>query len=130
MIKLIFPTLAFLILGACGPDETISGYADRDAIYHLVSMNNQPFIGHATIAFPKEGTAVGDGPCNSYSASQNTYYPWFELGPIAATRAACPDLDQEVAFFEALGAMSFSEVSGKILLLTGEAGRELTFEAR
>ena len=130
MKKLIFPTVAILALNACGPDETISGYADRDAVYHLVSLDNQPFFQRATIAFPKEGEAVGHGPCNSFSASQNTYYPWFELGPIAATRAACPDLEAEVTFFDALGDMRFSEVAGTVLLLTGEGGREMTFEAR
>ncbi len=121
---------ALLSLAACGPDETISGYAVDGAVYHLVSLDGAAFTAPATIAFPNEGTVAGQGPCNSYTADQNTYYPWFELGPIASTRRACPELAAETQFFEALAAMSFSEVSGDILLLTGEGGREMTFEAR
>lgn len=130
MMKTIAPVIALLTLGACGPDETISGYTKPDAVYHLVTLDGAAFSARATIQFPQEGAVIGHGPCNSYSATQNTYYPWFELGPIAATRTACPDLGGETEFFTALDAMLFSEVSGDVLLLTGEAGREMTFEAR
>lgn len=124
------PILALLAVAACGPDETISGYADTQAIYHLVSLDGAPFSARATIRFPEKGIASGQGPCNAYSATQNTYYPWFELGPIQSTRRACPELEAEGQFFSALQTMTLSEVSGDVLLLTGEGGREMTFEAR
>ncbi len=126
----MFVFLAFLAVNACGPDETISGYADTSAVYHLVSIDGVPFSETATISFPEKGAVSGQGPCNRYSASQNTFYPWFEMGPILSTRRACPELNAEAAFFAALSEMSLAEVAGDVLLLTGENGRELTFEAR
>ena len=126
----MFVFLAFLAVNACGPDETISGYAEPSAIYHLVSLDGAPFTATATISFPEQGSVSGQGPCNRYSASQNTFYPWFELGPILSTRRACPELNAEAAFFAALSEISLAEVAGDVLLLTGENGRELTFEAR
>ncbi|MDA9208038.1 META domain-containing protein [Octadecabacter sp.] len=126
----MFILLAFFAVNACGPDETISGYADTSAVYHLVSLDGVAFPATATISFPEQGAVSGQGPCNRYSASQNTFYPWFELGPILSTRRACAELDAEAAFFAALSDMSLAEVAGDVLLLTGENGRELTFEAR
>lgn len=114
---------------ACAGDETISGYADPGAIYVLAEIDGAPFPARATIAFPDEGRAAGDGPCNRWSAAQTAPYPWFGLGPVAATRRACPDLAAEGAFFEALGAMTLAEVQGPVLILSNEAGREMAFRA-
>ncbi len=108
-------------------DETISGYADRDAVYRLTELGGEPFTAKATISFPEEGRAVGQGPCNTWSAEQSVPYPWIDLGPIAATRRACPDLEAEAKFFEALASVSLAEVSGNVLLLTGEV--EMVFKA-
>lgn len=125
------PILAafFAICTGCGPDETISGYANRSAVYELQSINGTPVTTSATISFPGEGTVSGNGPCNQYRAEQSAPYPWFELGPIAATRRACPDLAKEQAFFEALATMTIAEVSGPFLLLTNETGAELAFQS-
>ena len=116
------------LLGGCA-DETISGYADRDAVYRLTEMGGAPVTASATITFPDAGRATGQGPCNAWSAAQTAPYPWFELGPIEATERGCPDLDVEAAFFAALAAARFSEVSGGVLILTDEAGAEMVFRA-
>lgn len=119
-----------LVLGLLGcADETISGYADPNATYRLVEIDNAPFKPRATIAFREEGRASGAAPCNMWSATQSVPYPWFELGPIAATRRACPDLDAEAKFFDALGQMTLVEVQGPVLILTNDDGREMVFEA-
>ena len=128
-MRLISAALA-LALGLPGcTDETISGYADPDATYRLTEIDGKPFIASATIAFRTEGRAEGSAPCNSWSANQNAPYPWLELGPIAATKRACPDLASETQFFDALGQMSLAEVQGPILILTNDAGREMVFSA-
>lgn len=120
--------LAPLALLACA-DESISGYADREATYRLQSIDGDDFTARATIAFPEEGKVTGDAPCNSWSAEQSVPYPWFELGPIAVTRRACPELADETVFFEALGQMSLAEVLGGTLILTNDDGREMLFLA-
>ncbi|MEL6572337.1 MAG: META domain-containing protein [Pseudomonadota bacterium] len=114
---------------SCGPDETISGYAETSAIYRLESINGAPAPAFATISFPGEGTVSGSGPCNQYQAKQSAPYPWFELGPIAATRRACPDLAEEQIFFNVLATMTIAEVSGPFLLLTNENGDALAFQS-
>lgn len=117
----------FFGLAACAGDETISGYADREATYRLTELGGRPFAATATIRFPDEGRITGEAPCNSYSGTQAAPYPWFDPGPIAATRRACPDLDAEAAFFAALEAMTLAEVTGDVLILTDADGREMVF---
>ena len=114
-------------LTACAGDETISGYADRSAIYALTEIDGAVFGATATISFPEEGHIAGSGPCNRYSGTQSAPYPWFEPGPLASTRWACPDLEAERAFFDALSAMTLAEVNGDVLILSDEAGREMVF---
>ena len=126
MISRLALFLPFLTLG-CG-DETISGYADRTAVYNLIELGGAPFTATATIAFPEPGRAAGEGPCNTWFASQSAPYPWIEFGPIGATRRACPELEAEARFFEALSQVSLAEVLGPVLILTTEAGEELVFE--
>ena len=118
-------TLAFL---GCG-DETVSGYASPGATYRLVEVSGAPFAARATITFPEEGQVAGEAPCNRWSAAQNVPYPWFELGPVAATRRACPGLEAEGLFFSMLGKMSLAEVQGPVLILSNDVGAEMVFEA-
>jgi heat shock protein HslJ len=120
---------AALLLAACGPDETISGYADSTATYVLREISGTPFSPRATISFPEEGQIAGNGPCNSFSASQTVPYPWFEIGPIAATRKACAALQEEGTYFAALAAMEFSEVTGDVLILSNSDEETLVFQA-
>ncbi|MGR3291115.1 MAG: META domain-containing protein [Paracoccaceae bacterium] len=119
-----------ILLAACLNDETISGYTDPDAVYHLEELGGSVFTARATISFPEQGRIAGKGPCNSYSASQNAPYPWLELGLIAATRAACSDLATERAFFQTLGQMTLIEVLGDIVILRNDARREMIFRSR
>lgn len=122
-----FTAFAFL-LAACGPDETISGFADPAASYQLVSLDGVDFDAGASIRFPEPGQITGTGPCNTFNAAQRVPYPWFELGPIASTRRACPNLGAETAYFAALTEMRFAEVFDDTLLLSNEAGREMVFQ--
>lgn len=120
---------ATLVLSACS-DETISGFVDTEATYRLTSIDGVPFTAPATIAFKQKGRATGTAPCNNWSAEQLVPYPWFELGPIAATKRACDRLDVEQQFFGALSEMTLAEVSGAILILSNDDGREMEFKAQ
>jgi len=129
MFKLA-PLAIFASLTACAADESISRYADTDAIYHLIELDSAAFDGRATIAFPEAGRVTGQAPCNTYSGAQTSPYPWFNVDGVAATRMACPALDAEQAFFEALTAMELAEVAGNTLILSDTTGRSMVFEAR
>ncbi|WP_406648006.1 META domain-containing protein [Aliisedimentitalea scapharcae] len=121
--------LAFLIPGACQSDETVSGYGGGDRVWTLVEIDGQPFASRATLTFPDRGQIAGQAPCNRYSAIMEAPYPWFDTGPVIATRMACPDLDAEDLFLSTLDAMTESEVSGNTLVLRAEDGREMLFKA-
>lgn len=117
-------------LTACFADETVAGYATDGAVYRLVELNGAPFEASATMTFGDNGAISGDAPCNGYSGRQSAPYPWFELGPLRATKRACPDLEAENTFFRTLSQMTQAEVSGPILILSGEDGDVMMFDAR
>jgi heat shock protein HslJ len=117
-----------LLLGYC-TDETLTGYGAQGQDFVLISINDQPFPARATIRFPEEGQIAGQGPCNSFSATQDLPYPWFKAGPIAATKRACPELDAEALFFQTLSEMTLSEVSGPNLILSTSEGQTMVFLA-
>jgi len=122
--------LVVLSLAACRDDETVAAYGGAGQNWHLLEIDGKPFTSRATVTFPEAGKIAGQAPCNSYSGAMTAPYPWFETGPLAATRAACPDLAAERQFFAALGEMTLSEVSGKTMILNNQTGGEMVFEAR
>ncbi|WP_095587368.1 META domain-containing protein [Actibacterium ureilyticum] len=120
--------LALLALPACR-DESLSGFVAPDQAFALREIDGTRFTARATLTFPEPGRIAGTAPCNSYSGTLTAPYPWFETGAIMATERACPDLAQETAFFAALSQMTLAEVSGKLLILSNDAGRQMLFQA-
>lgn len=122
------PILLLLLTIAACRDETPSGFARPDQIFALQEIDGTAFPARATLSFPEPGRIAGTAPCNSYAGALTAPYPWFETGPLAATRRACPDLAQETAFFAALAEMSLAEISGNTLILSNDAGRQMVFQ--
>ncbi|MBO9468440.1 META domain-containing protein [Tropicibacter sp. R15_0] len=120
----------FAALAACSGDEGVRAYGAADKVWHLTQIDGADFGADATLIFPKAGRVTGRAPCNSWSAPQTAPYPWFDLGPVAATKMACPDLAAEQRFFDHLAKMSISEVSGDVLVLSNDQGGEMIFTAR
>ena len=118
-----------LLLAGCGNDETIAAFAGDAGDFNLVSVDSRPFDGRATINVSETGKISGKGPCNSYFATQSAPYPWIEIGPIGATRRACPSLEQERSYFDALRSMTLAEVGGGTLILSNDAGSRLIFQS-
>lgn len=124
-------TLPFLlVLAACAGDESISKFADPTAEYHLVMLDGQPWTDRTTISFPEAGRITGQAPCNRYFAEQTVPYPWFGVEGIGATRMACPALEAEARFFQALEDMTLAEVAGATLILSNSTSRTMIFEVR
>ncbi len=121
--------IPLLFVGACG-DETISGYAEDGATWHLTELDGAAWPSHASLTFTKPGTVTGQAPCNRFSAEQTAPYPWFKVGPIIATRMACSELDAERVFFQALRDMTLAEAVGPVLILSNDNGQQMVFEAR
>lgn len=125
-LTLLLPALA---LGQCGQDETATAYGAAGQVWQAQSIDGVAFAAEATLRFPEPGRIAGQGPCNSFTARLDAPYPWFEIADLVATRAACPELEAEGAFFAALLAMEQIEVSGAVLILRNEAGHEMLFRA-
>lgn len=120
--------LLLILLTGCFGDEGLTGYAPGQ--WRLVQAGPQATNTprqHITLDLSSRGRISGQGPCNTYSATQTAPYPWFEPGPIASTRAACPDLAAERAYLAALSRMQLAEVSGPVLILSNEAGETLEY---
>lgn len=120
--------LLALSMTACQADETISGYSDTDAVWVLTEMNGKAPNSTVTLAFPDQGKIAGRAPCNRYFGAQTKPLPWFETGPIASTKMACPNLDEEQQYFQALGKAALAEVSKTTLILSDDTGPILTFK--
>jgi len=121
---------ALLIGSACMSDESVAKYGAAGKTWALHEIDGAPFSARTTLEFDKAGWITGQAPCNRFSAKQTAPYPWFKTGPAIATKMACQDLKQEQVFFEALGAMSLSEVSGAALILSNDDGRSMIFKAQ
>lgn len=121
--------IAAVALIGCQGDETVRAYGGEGRTWLLAEINGNAFPARATLTFPKTGEIAGEGPCNSYSAEMAVPYPWFETGPIAATRRACPDLAAETDFLEGLARASLSEVAGDTLILSDPDGFSMVFKA-
>lgn len=121
--------IALLGLDMCDRDETVAGYGAADKVWQLTELDGTPFAATATLSFPKPGQIAGEAPCNRYSGTMTTPYPWFDVGQVISTRRACPDLEAEDAFLGALSAMTEAEATGDTLILRNVAGREMVFRA-
>ncbi len=120
---------SLLALLNCRGDQTVANYGGSDTKWQLISIDGKPFTARATLQFGEAGAISGEAPCNTYFATQTAPYPWFSIENVGSTRRACPELDQEVAYFAALTEMTLSEVAGKTLILSNDAGRELLYNA-
>ena len=119
-----------LAAGCAAGDETLSAYGAAGRVWVLERIGETPASPGITLDASVPGRIAGQGPCNTYSAEQTAPYPWFSLGPIAATRRACPDMAAEAAFFDALRRATIAEVSGDLLILSNTDGLEMVFRAR
>jgi heat shock protein HslJ len=124
-----YALIAVLLISACLKDETISGLTSSSEIWHLTSLNGTEISTEVTLSFPEKGRIAGQAPCNSYSAAQTAPLPWFEAGPIVATRRACRNLALESRYFAALSKATQIERAGDTLLISAD-GTNLEFHLK
>lgn len=127
VIRAALAMSAFAGLVDCGGDETVAAYGGAGQIWKLNEIDGQAYQAHATMTFNEPGEISGDAPCNRYFGEQSAPYPWFKVEQLGSTKRACPELEQEQTFFQALTEMSLSEVAGDTLILSNDAGREMVF---
>jgi heat shock protein HslJ len=120
---------AALITVASDNDTSLRVYAGADSTWVLTELRGEPVAARATMQFPEAGVIAGQAPCNRYRAALLVPYPWFDSGPVAATRMACPDLAAEKAFFQALEAATLSEIRDDTLILSDDDTVLMVFKA-
>lgn len=118
-----------IFAAGCFADETLRGYGAADKTWVLTEARDFTPHPKITLTFPEKGRIAGQAPCNSYFATMDVPYPWFETGPIAATKRACPDLRIETVFFNALSNASLSEVLDNTLILSDDDGMLMVFRS-
>jgi heat shock protein HslJ len=100
---------------------------DMGGVYHLIS--DDPALQRVTFEF--EDTRVsGQGPCNRYFGSithSDTGSNSIQVGPLASTKMACPNLSAEHRYFQDLQRVSMVKVVSDELLLTTSDQVKLVF---
>ncbi len=117
-----------LTLSACLQDETVAAF-DDDQIWTLQEPDNSLFEATASLSFKDDGKVTGQAPCNTFFTEQTKPYPWIGFGPIGTTRMICTDIEAEKRFLSALMEMTLVEVSGEVMILSNDAGRQMLFKA-
>lgn len=113
-------TAASLVLAACEPTMTgpVNG-EDRGFIpggnYVLVGMDGEAVPLRDVTLLVEERRVSGQGPCNSYSATNNAELPAVALSPIATAGAPCKDQRIENRFLSVLQQASEMEYFGGVL---------------
>lgn len=90
----------------------------------LVSLGGAP-VSAAVFLGINGDRASGIAPCNRYAGAFEQAGARVSIGPIAATRMACPDLDLEQRYLGGLTDAARSEVEGDRLVLRDARGVEL-----
>lgn len=119
-----------LALTVCQKDETISGQSTPTDTWQLSQMNGKTISAEITLTFPEKGRIAGRAPCNTYFASQTAPLPWFEVTAIASTKRACPELELEGRYFNALESMTLIERTGSALLLSNDSNQSLEYKLK
>ena len=92
----------------------------------------QPREGSFTITLSAEkGQISGVGACNRISGTyKSDEKRSLRIGPLAATRMACPDLEREQAFIEALESATHYDMDGPMLLILADGELRAVFQAK
>lgn len=121
--------LLVLFVSGCAQDETVAAYGAADRIWQVTEIDALPFTASATLEFSERNVISGQAPCNQFSASMTTPYPWFSIGPVMRTKLACTDITAEDTFLTALSDMTLAEVLDDTLILSTPQGRSMVFKA-
>jgi heat shock protein HslJ len=109
--------------------QTLTGTEWRiDTVAGVPALADRP----ASISFA-EGRIAGTSGCNRFSGSYHLNTTVLTLGPVAATKMACPGtaMDQETKLFAILkGSVGMRFRNGDTLILTGANGQTIVLKKK
>ncbi len=135
--SLLIAALAVTLVGCC----SCRSYQKKtrrplvDTSWQLIQLNGQsiqPVEGKYTITLLSEQNRIsGIGDCNrimgSYTTDQTRA---LKIGPLGATRMACPAPSQEQAFLAALESATHYDMDGPMLMLLSNGELRAVFQAQ
>ncbi len=99
-------------------------------LVQLGGVTYAPETERFTLLFGEENHLSGIGACNrisgSYTAGEKNA---LSIGPLAATRMACPGMEREMEFFEAVESTTRYDMDGEMLLLLDGDTLKAVFQA-
>jgi len=107
-----------LLLAACAAPAPSPAPADPTGEWLLASLQGEPVADPMSLTL-RAGEASGVGPCNRFRGSAKLGGESIALGPLVATRRACPGLALENAWLGALTDATRFAVAGPVLTLFG-----------
>ena len=123
-MRQFFIIVVAFVLGGFNSAKNIGG------VYHLIS--DDPALQRVTLEI--DGTRVsGQGPCNRYLGSitySETGSNSIQVGPLASTKMACPNLSAEHRYFQDLQRVSMVKVVPGGLVPTTSDETKLVFKYR
>lgn len=129
-------TAAVLSAGCC-PCRSYQKKARRPLVstqWQLIQLGGSQIVPEAekyTLTFyAEENRLAGIGACNRLTGSY-TVGPKqaLRIGPMAATRMACPGMERESEFIEALESATHYDMDGPMLLLLADGELRAVFQA-
>lgn len=114
--------MAFLML------RNMQSVQDMSEQKNLTIVDGEWQRGEQSITFSTDGTVAGFGGCNRFTGSYLATDTTIDIGPLAATRRACPEpvMDDEMAFFRLLESVDRYDISGRTLTMQDPDNNELS----
>ena len=129
-----FAALAAVIVGCCNCRSLRKNQkplvGTEWQLVQLGGVTYTPETERFTLLFGEENHLSGIGACNrisgSYTAGEKNA---LSIGPLAATRMACPGMEREMEFFEAVESTTRYDMDGEMLLLLDGDTLKAVFQA-
>jgi len=109
----------------------LSAQADDPLVgtqWQLIEQGGSAVEAFVTLNFAEQGNVGGNGGCNVYGGSYSLDGDAITFEGIFSTMMACPELDVEQAFFNALSSATTFTLSGdRLIIRYGDADEQLVF---
>ncbi|MDA8585614.1 META domain-containing protein [Rhodobacteraceae bacterium] len=124
-----FASLGFVLSFLGCADESVTGYADRNAVYRLIEIAGAEPELDADLTFPSRGAIRVETSCGLYEISTDVPYPWIAMSRAVVTPRECDARGADAIFFGEMMRVTLAEVTGPVLILTTDDGDLLVFRA-
>jgi len=131
-IKIIIIALCTFTVMSCAETQQVlqtAGRVQLDGQYAVTSVNGKTTNGQ-TITFSGLSQKIsGNGGCNDFFADYTLNNLSLNIGEIGSTRKACPNMDKENEFFNALSKVASYNKSDGVLTLYAQDNSTVIVQA-